>query len=162
MRKPDTVVDVFLQPGEFHFGERNARIRTILGSCVSLVFWHPERLVGGMCHYLLPTRRMGSRCDGLDGRYGDEAITLMIQSIRGRGLKPEEFRVRVFGGGNMFPELACQRAGKPIGQQNVEAARALIRSHCLQCVGAHVEGVGHRHLIFDVWSGRVMVRTADD
>jgi chemotaxis protein CheD len=159
MRKPDGVIEIFLQPGELYFGDRYTRIRTILGSCVSLVFWHPTLLMGGMCHYLLPTRRHGQAQDGLDGRYGDEAMQLMLREIKACRARQEDFRVRLFGGGDMFPEINGRRAGKPIGQQNVEAARMLIRTHRLQCVGAHVEGFGHRHLLFDVWSGRVTLRT---
>jgi len=44
--KPPFVIDIFLQPGELYFGDRHTRIRTVLGSCVSVVFWHPEKLLG--------------------------------------------------------------------------------------------------------------------
>ncbi|MBL8511280.1 MAG: chemotaxis protein CheD, partial [Betaproteobacteria bacterium] len=50
------VMDIFLQPGEFYFGDADTRIRTLLGSCVSITMWHPTRRIGGMCHYMLPTR----------------------------------------------------------------------------------------------------------
>lgn len=102
--KPEHIIEIFLQPGELYFGDRNTRIRTILGSCVSLVFWHPKRLTGGMCHYMLPSRMHGSRA-GLDGRYGDEAIALMLKEIHASGADPRDFRVRLFGGGNMFPGI---------------------------------------------------------
>ena len=158
MRQPEGIVEVFLQPGEWYFGDRYTRIRTVLGSCVSAVFWHPQHFVGGMCHYVLPSRGKAG-ATGLDGRYGDEAFMLMMKEIRTSGMHPGGFRVRLFGGGNMFPELGARRRGKLIGSQNVEAARALVQTHSLQCVGAHVEGCGHRHLLFDVWSGRVTLKT---
>ena len=53
MRKPKGVIEVFLQPGELYFGDRYTRLRTLLGSCVSIVLWHREALLGGMCHYML-------------------------------------------------------------------------------------------------------------
>src|SRR5690606_24666729 len=28
-----------------------------LGSCVALILWHPTRLIGGMAHIILPTRK---------------------------------------------------------------------------------------------------------
>jgi chemotaxis receptor (MCP) glutamine deamidase CheD len=31
--------EVFLNPGEFHFGEGTTRISTLLGSCVSITLW---------------------------------------------------------------------------------------------------------------------------
>lgn len=49
-------LDIFLQPGEWYFGEGNTRVRTTLGSCVAIVLWHPVRRIGGMCHYMLPSR----------------------------------------------------------------------------------------------------------
>lgn len=159
MRKPGGVVEIFLQPGEWYFGDECTRIRTVLGSCVSVVFWHPDRLIGGMCHFVLPSRGE-SHARGLDGRYGDEAFDLMLREIRAARTRPEDYRVRLFGGGNMFPDLPCGRGGPLIGQKNVVRAHELVRAHCLRCVGAHVEGMGHRHLLFDIWSGRVTMRHA--
>ncbi|KAB2970102.1 chemotaxis protein CheD [Zoogloea sp.] len=157
MLRPDDVVEIYLRPGELYFGDRHTRLRTVLGSCVAVVFWHPRKLVGGMCHYVLPSRSRPAPA-ALDGRYGDEAFCLMLQEIRAAHTLPAEYRVRMFGGGKMFPGLNCKRT--PIGPQNVAAARALMRQHCLNCIGAHVEGVGHRHLLFDVWSGRVTLEHA--
>ena len=56
MSQPSNVTEVFLQPGEFHFGHARTRIKTILGSCVAITMWHPILRIGGMCHYLLPAR----------------------------------------------------------------------------------------------------------
>jgi chemotaxis protein CheD len=157
MHKPQGTIEIFLQPGEHFFGDRYTRIRTILGSCVSLVFWHPHELIGSMCHFMLPTR--GCRTGYVpDGRYADEAMELMLDDIRAHGTRPGDYRVRVFGGGNMFPELTRRGGSSHVGQKNVEAAAALIKNHCLQCVASHVEGFGHRNLLFDVWSGRVHLR----
>lgn len=43
--------EVYLRPGDFCFGEGRLRITTLLGSCVSVVLWHPTQAHGGMCHY---------------------------------------------------------------------------------------------------------------
>ena len=157
MRVPDGVVEIFLQPGEWYFGDRHTRIRTVLGSCVSAVFWHPGARVGGMCHFMLPTRgeRHGRRPDG---RYGDEAFGLLLDEIHRAGLDTSGVRVRLFGGGDMFPGVVSGATSKSVGRQNVEAALRLVERHRLQCNAAHLEGYGHRHLVFDVWSGRVTMR----
>lgn len=156
MQKPEHFVEIFLQPGELYFGDRHTRIRTLLGSCVSLVFWHPEWLIGGMCHYLLPSR-MRRHAGGLDGRYGDEAIELMLSQIRAAGARPEDFQIHLFGGGDMFPGINKNKSN-PVGKKNVEAARQIIAAHRLAFLNEHVEGKGHRNLVFDVWSGRVTLR----
>ena len=52
----DDILEIFLQPGEFYFGEGKTRIRTLLGSCVAITLWHPRLHIGGMSHYMLPSR----------------------------------------------------------------------------------------------------------
>ncbi|HUW51194.1 MAG TPA: chemotaxis protein CheD [Sulfuricella sp.] len=156
MLKTDQVIEIFLQPGEHFFGDRQTRIRTVLGSCVSLVFWHPHQLVGGMCHYMLPGRAHGAAV-GLDGRYADEAVALMLEEVRASGTQLHEYQVKMFGGGNMFPTIS-RMDGNHVGMKNVLAARELMRKHGFDCVSEHVEGSGHRNLIFDVWSGHVAMK----
>lgn len=158
MRKPAGVIEIFLQPGELYFGDRYIRLRTLLGSCVSLVFWHPTLLLGGMCHFMLPSR-MRPRHGELDGRYGDEAIALLLREISDAGARPGDFRVRIFGGGDMFPNLG-NKTGRRIGSANVELAHHLVDAYGLNCVASHVEGIGHRHLLFDIWTGRVTLKRA--
>jgi len=47
-RKPAHGIEIALQAGELHFGNRNTRIRTLLGSCISITAWHPQLPIGGM------------------------------------------------------------------------------------------------------------------
>lgn len=155
MPKPAIAREVYLQPGDLHFAGAGTRIRTLLGSCVSLVFWHPRHRLGGMCHYMLPTR--GQPASPLDGRYGDEAMLLLLEAIRARGTRPTEYQLRVFGGGNMFPNLRSKEHWH-VGQQNVDMAHQLIAKHGLNNYGQHVGGTGHRHLIFDIWSGQLALK----
>nr|WP_222935220.1 chemotaxis protein CheD [Pseudomonas fluorescens] len=145
--------EVFLNPGEWFFGAGEIRLRTVLGSCVALVFWHPRRLLGGMCHFLLPQRAVPNS-HALDGRYGNEALALLLGRIHASKARPADFRISVFGGGNMFPGLA--RSDKHyVGQRNVEQARRLLDLHHLHCHNFHVEGVGYRTVVFDLANGNI-------
>lgn len=152
MHKPDGVIEVFLQPGELYFSDCYTRIRTLLGSCVSVVLWHKSALLGGMCHIMLPTRRNPGKT--LDGRYADEAIFMLVKEIKATGTQPSDYRVSLFGGGNMFGQLMQ----KNIGQQNVDAALKLLTAHGMTCHAKHVGGEGYRNLIFDVWSGHIALK----
>lgn len=149
--------DVYLSPGDLHFAGAGTRIRTLLGSCVSLVFWHPRHRLGGMCHYMLPTRGLPHL--PLDGRYGDEAMLLLLKAIRAHGTQACDYHLRIFGGGNMFPRVHT-RAKNHIGLQNVDMAHTLITRHGLVNHGEHVGGTAHRHLIFDIWSGQLALKLA--
>lgn len=156
MKKPPHVIDIFLQPGECYFGDRDTRIRTILGSCVAITLWHPKLLLGGMCHYMLPERQMASTAVN-DARYADEALGLLLREIAKAKTLPQDYEVKMFGGGNMFP-WPGQRAGEHVGSRNADAGRSLIERHHLNCTASDVGGRGHRNVIFDVWSGHVWVR----
>lgn len=156
MKKPDHVVEIFLQPGEHYFGERDNRIRTVLGSCVSITMWHPRRLIGGMCHYMLPAGH-GRREKTADGKYADEAFALLVAKAQDYGTALEEYEIKLFGGGNMFPARAS--TGKDhVGQKNAEAGRRLIERHGMRSKAEDLGGSGHRTVIFDIWSGHVWVR----
>lgn len=169
MIKPDHIIEIFLQPGDFYFGDVNTRIRTILGSCVSITIWHPTRLIGGMCHFQLPSRPKKSSA-ALDGHYADEAMQMFLKEIRAAKTHPAEYRVKVFGGGNMFHKLKKKDSGKPaassadkqfnmdVAGKNVLVARSLITSNGFKIDAEDLGGNGHRQLFFDIWSGHAWVR----
>jgi len=169
VKKPPHVIDIFLQPGEFYFGDRDTRIRTILGSCVSITMWHPKLLIGGMCHYMLASNPQ-RKIHHLDGKYGEDAILMFFQEAIRHNTNPKDYIVKIFGGGNMFPKhrahLPCET--KPCkdvidGCRNVSCKNSMIGHAILEREGfkiaaAHVGGAGHRQIMFDVWSGHVWVR----
>ena len=139
MKKAANIIEIFLQPGDYYFGDRNTRIRTLLGSCVSITMWHPQRLIGGMCHFMLPTRDSGKK-DTLDGRYADEAMEMFLRDIAAAGTRPAEYEVKLFGGGNMFPntnksatEWLCAPSAdnncRSISCRNEQAARVLAKQY---------------------------------
>jgi len=159
MQPPDSFMEIFLNPGEYYFGDHETRIRTVLGSCVSMTLWHPRLRVGGMTHFMLPTRSSeGTPAESdLDGRYADEALELLMAEIDAVGAPHREYQVKLFGGGNMFPTITKQ--GQPtLGDKNIDTARDLIGRYGFPCAAEHLGGKGHRNVIFDVWSGDVWVK----
>ena len=160
MNHPASTIEIFLQPGDFHFGDHHYRIRTLLGSCVAVIMWHKQRRIGGMCHYLLPSRR-GHADHTLDGRYADEAMELFMREIHAAHTRPEEYQVKIFGGGNMFPQHMKRHDFVNVPCKNVTAARALIDRYHLKLLAENLGGAGHRHVIFDVWSGDIWMRHAE-
>lgn len=159
-KTPQSVVEVFLQPGEFYFGDRDTRIRTLLGSCVAITMWHPRLQVGGMCHFMLPSRHGGPSHEP-DGRYANEAMLLFDKEIRAIAAKPSDFQVKVFGGGNMFqvpPSCSHESECQHVSCRNVLSGRRLLKESGFNIVAEHVGDFGHRNVIFDVWSGDVWLR----
>lgn len=155
--------EILLQPGEALFSQEAMVMRTQLGSCVSLTLWHPRHHWGGMCHFMLPSRRHRERQmavqlpDSLNGKYADEALAILLQGVAKAGAAPREYVVKLFGGGNMFPQLG-ERHTQDIASQNVAAAWALVRAQGLDVSAHDLGGTGHRALVFDLNTGHVWVR----
>jgi chemotaxis protein CheD len=155
--------DVLLQPGEYAVRDATCRIRTVLGSCVSITLWHEKHRVGAMSHFLLATRGL-TPGHTLDARYGEEALTLMLRDLALMGVPAEQCQAKIFGGANMFAEVS--RPGVPlVGRRNGESARNLLRGLGIPIQSESLFGCGHRQIVFDVASGDVwsrQVRPASD
>ena len=160
MNAPPDVLEVFLQPGEFYFGEDKTRIRTLLGSCVAITVWHPRLQVGGMCHYMLPRRprRKGWEAEPLDGRYAEDAMKMFLREIDRTGARGAEFHVKLFGGALMSRAARRPNSRPTIAEANIEFGRAAIAQCGFRLCAQDLGGCGHRNVILDIWSGDVWVR----
>ncbi len=167
--------EVVLNPGDFCFAGAGTRIRTLLGSCVSIVLWHPSRRVGGMCHYMLPgrSRRRDAEdlrvedpqvedleAEDLDGRYADEAIQLFLREIHRHGTRPGEYQAKILGGGNQFPQ-ATTPASLDVSRDNVDVGLRLLGQHGFVLTGRHFGGTGFRRVAIDLSTGVVQVVHVD-
>ncbi|MDT7835396.1 chemotaxis protein CheD [Aquabacterium sp. OR-4] len=144
-----------LLPGQWHVGRHAAQLRTLLGSCVSIVLWHPRQRLGAMCHYLLPSRR---RTPGmaLEGRFGDEAVTLMAHALQRHGIAPQEFEAHLYGGADTMPDTAGAKFN--VGERNIEAGWALIEQHGFTLHEVDVGDNIPRAVTLCLRSGQVQVR----
>ncbi len=163
---PAGLVEVFLGPGDLYFGNRCTRIRTLLGSCVAITLWHPIALIGGMCHYMMPTRsRLGPgreltyEMPDLSGKYADEALLILLHEIDAAATSPHDYQVKIFGGGNQFPDHTTHAVD--VAARNIDAGLHLLAERGMTLTSMHLGGTGHRQVILDIWSGDVWVRHSE-
>jgi chemotaxis protein CheD len=148
--------DINLAPGEFYFGGGRKRIHTLLGSCVAITMWHPQRSIGGMCHYLLATRGLSQRLT--QGHYADEAVQLFLHAIDKASTRPREYEVKLFGGGDMF-HVQGQRAGLiNVSHSNIERGAQLLLEHGFTIKSSDLGGTSHRKIYLELWNGDVWVQ----
>jgi chemotaxis protein CheD len=161
---------VYLRAGDFYFGTGVVRVKTLLGTCVAICMWHPSKRIGGMCHFLLPTRgKVQNAIHTGPGFYADEVLTLFTDALVRHRTHPAEYQVKVFGGGNMFPGWtgACgahqpcsdaQRESCPnVGCYNVLSAHRLLATAGFPITIEDVGGHGSRSVIFDLDDGNLWV-----
>jgi len=159
MNARSKTLDVYLKPGELWFGGGDVQIRTVLGSCVAITLWHLRHRIGGMCHFMLPQRASRDPQTPADGRYGDEAMGLLVEQIRLHRCMPSEFEAKLFGGGRMFAEhIGPDGSRRSLQAANVEAARNLVERYGLRLRAEHLGGAGHREVMFDLPTGAVWIR----
>ncbi|MBV1907488.1 MAG: chemotaxis protein CheD [Pseudomonadales bacterium] len=155
---------VTLHPGDFMFGEPGTHFHTILGSCIAIVLWHPKLKIGGMCHYVLPTRSISEKKDAAfpDGRYGDEAMQLFEMVVHLHGTKLSEYQAKIFGGADVVDSLNSPTQAS-VGQKNTQKAIQMTTLNDIELAVAHIGESGSRRIVFDVESGDVWVKhTASD
>ncbi|HET6718856.1 MAG TPA: chemotaxis protein CheD [Rhodocyclaceae bacterium] len=152
--------EVFLNAGDFYFHRpgRAARppvvLRTLLGSCVSVILWHPEKKLGGMCHAVLPTR---SQSYGeLDGNHCPGAIQLFRLELQRTATLAGEYEAYLLGGARM--SLGLRDTQKvSVGERNIETCRSLLRDAGFAIRAEHVGLSGPRRVEFDLASGAIEV-----
>lgn len=143
---------VILMPGQMAFTTAAAQLRTLLGSCVSITLWHPDRRIGGMCHYLLPQRARRSG-EALDGRFGDEAVHVMVERLTRLGTQPSEYVAHLYGGADTLPQGTTTKFN--VGERNIEFGWKLIDRYGFQLEGVDVGEDVPRTVSIDLATGVV-------
>jgi chemotaxis protein CheD len=143
--------EIFLNPGELGCGGEGQVFGTLLGSCVALTLWHPQRRLGCICHYILPFAGPLGRPDG---RYASTAFGMMKHELARNGIALADCEAKLFGGGRMFDGSEVQ----DVGARNIDAGYRLLAAEGMLPVAANVGDRGYRRLYFDVASGDVWVK----
>ncbi|KAF0813951.1 Chemoreceptor glutamine deamidase CheD [Andreprevotia sp. IGB-42] len=147
---------IFVNPGEIYFGHGDIRVETLLGSCVAITFWHPVRHLGGLCHFLLPSRLNARTVPVVnDGRYGEEALQQLLSEVSRHGTRIEDYAVKVFGGGRVFDSEPYKTS---IGETNAHFAIGMLQKRRIPVAVQDITGYGYRYLRFDLSNGDVWVR----
>lgn len=141
-----------IHPGEYYVSDQHI-VHTLLGTCVSVVFYHAPKRIGGMNHYMLPH---GSKEGEGSGRYGVFAMELLLNEFQKLGINRRSLVAKVFGGGKVLDAL--KHDGKPhVGTQNVEFVLEYLDREGIPIAAQDLGGEGGRKIYFFPWTGKVLV-----
>ena len=153
----------YLKPGEMFIAQKPTIVATLLGSCVAVAMFHPQRRVGAICHGLLPSCRDNdaSKCDRncLFGfKFMDCSIRRMLEQFNALGIFHNELEIKVFGGSDMFgvPETKGQRM--TIGKQNVLVTKSILEEAGLKVQAADIGGQQGRKIYFYTHTGEILLK----
>lgn len=150
----------FLSPGQLIVTSKEMPVLTILGSCVAITVFSPEKKTGAIFHALLPEHRnkmkviSNSPPVSPDSDYVDYAFYYIREKFRQKGINFKTAKFMLFGGGDVINSLSS--GGRTsIGFQNINMAKKLINDEGLSLHGEDVGGKNGRKLIFLPHEGKV-------
>ena len=136
-----TLPEVYVQPGESHLVSQPAILRTVLGSCVGIVFMVPRLGIGALCHPMLPHCPANSfgRSAAAGRRYVDFTIRDMARQLDSLGALRSEAQVKLFGGGDVLS--VTEGDSRPtVGRLNCEAALRVLEEEGFSVAASRLGG----------------------
>lgn len=133
-----------LHPGEYSASaERTTVISTILGSCVSACLFDPIRNLFGMNHFLLSSDRYAKNIPYYEtdaGKYGIQAMELLINSMLSLGAQRHNLKAKAFGGASILPRMSRADNYLCVGEVNVRFIREFLAQEGIPLVSEDLGG----------------------
>jgi chemotaxis protein CheD len=143
-----------LMPGHVALGRAGDVLKTLLGSCVSVILTDPRRTVGVMCHIVHVGRPNATNLHNT--AYGEVAMQDMFDRLVGIGIPPQRCQAYVYGGGNMFPQMFTTTH---VGANNARWVMDFLHDHGIVVVGESLGGTGYRKVSWTVGRDVPVVET---
>lgn len=148
-----------LKIGECIFTNGKMIISTVLGSCVSVSFYHKKTYYAGIFHAILPLQTEGTSAFG-SCRFVDYSIDSMVQNFHRLNIPLKELEIKLFGGAFTSENNSREEVLRivDVGARNVAVAREQLRRYGLRIMNESVQGNRGRKLYFCTNTGEVWVK----
>ena len=134
---------------------RNLIISTILGSCVAVCLYDKWAGIGGMNHFMLPTRTQDrNKKQSSHELYGLPSLQKMVKELLRAGAVNSRLEAKVFGGAKVIKELPLN-----IPKSNIECALDFLKQHDIKVISSDTGGEFGRKVLFDLSDFSVYVET---
>jgi chemotaxis protein CheD len=121
---------VTILPGEYYASNQPVTIHTLLGSCVSACLYDPVSRVIGMNHFLLSNRRYAKDLPtslSEAGKYGIQAMELLINEMLKQGARRQNLRAKAFGGASIYLNTESRDNFFCVGEVNSRFIREFLK-----------------------------------
>lgn len=153
MTEPHASTKVYLKPGQLAVTGTPTVVSTVLGSCVSMVFFSPSHSIGAITHAMLPYGTQSG-----DFKYVNQSFRYIIDMFDHFRVPRNSILVKLFGGANILDCLAENSKQLTIGTQNTRAAISLLDQAGMSPVSTDVGGTDSRKLVFYSQTGEVFLK----
>jgi len=118
----------------------NIAFKTLLGSCVAIMFYDEVKKIKAMNHFLLPTTNNSNE----DMKYGLYSVEAMLNEMYKLGCSKNNLKAKISGGADIM-QLSASNTNS-IGYRNVEFAKDFCSSEGFKIISEHTRGE-HARLI---------------
>jgi chemotaxis protein CheD len=142
-------------PGEYYVTTRDMVLVTVLGSCVTACIRDKLSGIGGMNHFMLPDSNPDKDNPiSTSARYGTFAMEVLINNLLTLGAHRTLLEAKVFGGGNVLPNMTVAN----IGQRNAQFALRFLAMEKIPVAAKDLVDIYPRKVYFFPKTGRVLVK----
>jgi chemotaxis protein CheD len=131
--------------GEFAVGGDDDQIafKTLLGSCVAIMFYDKIRKIKAMNHFLLPSTSNSNE----DMKYGLYSVEAMLNEMYKLGCKKENMHAKISGGADIMQLNLGAVGSSSIGHRNVEFAKDFCSAEGFRIISEHTRGQAGRLIL---------------
>ena len=133
--------------------ETERPITTLLGSCVAVCLYDPKLRLGGMNHFLLPSRAKSNSDDNDVILAGDYSMEVLLNTMLSKGAQKKRMVAKAFGGGTIVTSILMA-----IGQRNAEFAQEWLDREDIPLTAKDFGGAWSRKVIFTPEGGDAFCR----
>lgn len=131
-------------------------LKTIgLGSCVAITLYDREKKLGGMIHFMLPTKSFSTVIFN-PYKYCDTGLPNLILEMEQLGSKKYRMEAKLVGGANMFSTF-IKNVEDSIGYRNVIMAKKMLKEFRIPIISEDVGSDYSRSVEFFPKDGRLRV-----
>lgn len=151
--------EMFVHPGELYMADRAMILRTVLGSCVGIVFWIPRLAIGALCHPMLPRIAACSMVvkESARYRYVDATVASMADKLDRLHIQRSEVQVKLFGGADVLHIDRCSHT-PTVGHLNRMTAIKVLHDARFPVVASSLGGDCGVQILFSTLTGEVRLR----
>jgi chemotaxis protein CheD len=120
---------VTIDPGEYYSTDKPGVISTLLGSCIAACLYDPKNRLIGMNHFMLSNTRYSRDMPihiSEAGRYGIQAMELLINDMMAKGTNRRLLRAKIFGGATIVYRETENSNFFCVGQVNCKFIREFL------------------------------------
>ena len=146
--------------GEFAVGSdsENIAFKTLLGSCVAIMFYDKVKRIRAMNHFLLPSTQNSNN----DMKYGLYSVEAMLNEMYKLGCAKQNMYAKISGGADIM-QLSIGSSPNSIGHRNVEFAKDFCRTEGFKILSEHTRGEhGRLILLANEFDTFIKVTTKSD